>query len=112
MNKINYKDKLLKIVPKENEYSNFLYELNNSFQNELIHNNVDNNIFINNQIKKTLNGKNNIELSSQINPMFYLSDNIYFPPRFLFKPYKNVDLPKNVNLKLYNDLNNCSKNNI
>lgn len=52
-------------------------------------------------------------LSEFTNPQLYLtSNNIYFPPRWLEKsPYKNVPLPKTTNLKLWNDMYNCCRNN-
>ena len=45
------------------------------------------------------------------NPMLYLSERPYFPPRWIFKPYKNVPLPKHTDLKCWDNMSNCCKNN-
>ena len=52
------------------------------------------------------------QLSQYTNPNLYLSsDNIRFPPRWIFSPYKNIPLPKTTNLKLWTDMYNCCSNN-
>jgi hypothetical protein len=45
------------------------------------------------------------------NPMLYLSENKYFPPRWIFKPYANVPLPKHIDLKCWNNMFNCCNKN-
>lgn len=51
-------------------------------------------------------------LSEYTNPKLYCSDNTRFPPRFMKNsPYKNIPLPKTINLKLFNDMLNCCQNN-
>lgn len=45
------------------------------------------------------------------NPMLYLSENKYFPPRWIFKPYKNTNLPKHIDLKCWNNMFNCCNKN-
>lgn len=48
------------------------------------------------------------QLSEYTNPKLYLSSsNVYFPPRWLIKTYKNTPLPKSTNLKLWTDMYNC-----
>jgi hypothetical protein len=42
-------------------------------------------------------------------PMLYMSQNTNFPPRWIFKPYKNVNLPKHTNLKCWDNMLNCCK---
>jgi hypothetical protein len=44
------------------------------------------------------------------NPMLYLSQNTYFPPRWI-GPYKDTPLPKHTDLKCWNNMLNCCKNN-
>lgn len=46
-------------------------------------------------------------LCERTNPMLYMSQNPYFPPRWIFKPYKNVPLPKHTDLKCWSNMNNC-----
>lgn len=46
-------------------------------------------------------------LCERTNPMLYMSQNPRFPPRWIFKPYKNVQLPKHTDLKCWNNMNNC-----
>ena len=46
-------------------------------------------------------------LCERTNPMLYMSQNPYFPPRWIFKPYKNIPLPKHTDLKCWNNMNNC-----
>jgi hypothetical protein len=65
--------------------------------------------FIDNSKNKCLYKANHI--SEYTNPMFYLSQNIYFPPRWIFKPYKNIPLPKHTNLKQWTSMYNCCKGN-
>ena len=51
------------------------------------------------------------QLSEYTNPKLYLSSsNVYFPPRWLIKTYKNTPLPKSTNLKLWTDMYNCCLN--
>ena len=45
-------------------------------------------------------------------PMLYISQNTNFPPRWIFKPYSDVDLPKHMDLKCWSNMLNCCKNNI
>lgn len=54
------------------------------------------------------------KLSQYTDPRLYLSSNkIYFPPRFMKdSPYKNTQLPKSTNLKLWTDMYNCCSSNI
>ena len=44
------------------------------------------------------------------NPMLYLSERSYFPSRWI-GPYKNVPLPKHTDLKCWDNMSNCCKNN-
>jgi hypothetical protein len=62
------------------------------------------------------NSKNNClykanHISEFTNPMFYLSETITFPPRWLMKTYKDVPLPKHTSLKQWNNMYNCCKGN-
>jgi hypothetical protein len=50
-----------------------------------------------------------IHLSEFTNPMFYLADRTTFPPRWLVKTYKDIPLPKTVNLKQWTNMYNCCK---
>lgn len=45
-------------------------------------------------------------------PMLYMSQNTSFPPRWIFKPYKDVNLPKHTNLKCWDNMLNCCKKNL
>jgi len=45
-------------------------------------------------------------------PMLYMSQNTRFPPRWIFKPYKSVALPKHTNLKCWDNMLNCCKKNL
>jgi len=45
------------------------------------------------------------------NPMLYMSQNPYFPPRWI-GPYKKVQLPKHTDLKCWNNMRNCCKTNV
>lgn len=45
-------------------------------------------------------------------PMLYMSQNTRFPPRWIFKPYKDVSLPKHTNLKCWDNMLNCCKKNL
>lgn len=47
-------------------------------------------------------------ISEYTNPMFYLSESIYFPPKWL-GPYKDIPLPKHTNLKQWSNMHNCCK---
>jgi hypothetical protein len=49
-------------------------------------------------------------ISEYTNPMFYLSESIYFPPLWI-GPYKDTPLPKHTNLKQWSNMHNCCKNN-
>lgn len=50
-------------------------------------------------------------ISEYTDPMFYLSETKNFPPRWIFKPYKDIPLPKHTNLKQWSNMYNCCKNN-
>jgi len=65
--------------------------------------------FTDNSKNKCLYKANHI--SEYTNPMFYLSENIYFPPKWI-GPYKNTPLPKHTNLKQWSNMYNCCKGNI
>jgi hypothetical protein len=45
-------------------------------------------------------------------PMLYISQNTRFPPRWIFKPYRDTPLPKHTDLKCWSNMNNCCKNNL
>lgn len=45
-------------------------------------------------------------------PMLYMSQNTSFPPRWIFKPYRDVNLPKHTNLKCWDNMLNCCKKNL
>ena len=143
----NYKNKKLIDIPKNNLYSNFLVELKNDFDNEIINkskilcdkkvqlsvkNESLNKAFITVPNYKIINQNNEIlddfgklddnitddvciykaiSLSEYVNPMFYLtSNNTYFPPRWLVKTYTDMELPKHVNLKNYDNMVSYCKN--
>lgn len=66
------------------------------------------------QLKLDFDIKNNRTCSNKAshlcdltNPMLYMSQNTYFPPRWIFKPYKDVPLPKHTDLKCWNNMLNC-----
>lgn len=63
--------------------------------------------FIDNSINDCVYKANHI--SEFTNPMFYLSDTITFPPRWLIKTYDNIPLPKHTNLKQWSNMYNCCK---
>lgn len=48
-------------------------------------------------------------ISEYTNPMFYLSETKYFPPRWIVKTYKDIPLPKHTNLKQWQNMFNCCK---
>lgn len=48
-------------------------------------------------------------LCEYTNPYLYLSESKYFPPQWLVKTYKDIPLPKNVDLNCYNKTNDCCK---
>lgn len=50
-----------------------------------------------------------IHLSEFTNPMFYLSDRVTFPPRWLVKTYKDIPLAKITDIKQWNSMYNCCK---
>lgn len=49
-------------------------------------------------------------ISEYTNPMFYLSESKNFPPKWI-GPYKDVPLPKYIDLKQWSNMYNCCKNN-
>jgi hypothetical protein len=51
------------------------------------------------------------QLCERTDPLLYLSQNTNFPPRWLFKTYKNVPLPKHTDLKCWSNMLNCCKTN-
>jgi hypothetical protein len=63
-------------------------------------------------------GKNRVcgnkasHLCELTNPMLYMSQNPHFPPRWIFKPYRDVPLPKHTDLKCWNNMLNCCKTHI
>jgi hypothetical protein len=48
-------------------------------------------------------------LCERSNPMYYLSETRTFPPRWIFKPYENMELPQHVDLNCFNRMYNCCK---
>lgn len=44
-------------------------------------------------------------------PMLYMSQNTRFPPRWIFKQYRDTPLPKHTDLKCWSNMLNCCKNN-
>lgn len=51
------------------------------------------------------------QLCERTEPMLYMSQNTSFPPRWIFKPYKDVALPKHTDLKCWSNMLNCCKTN-
>lgn len=116
---------------KTDTYINFLTNVNNNFtHNKKKENNIlseeflkvplvkiKSEIFSNKTIGNEVNFKNSnkddclykaITLSEVTNPMLYLNSRSY-PSRHLLKTFKNIPLPKNTNLKRFNDMLNCCK---
>ena len=89
---------------------------NNTINNTINDTNIKNYIkdyeidtFIKSKNKDCLYKSNH--LCELTNPMLYLSENKYFPPRWIFKPYSNVPLPKHIDLKCWNNMFNCCNKN-
>lgn len=51
------------------------------------------------------------QLCDLTDPMLYMSQNPRFPPRWLFKPYRDTPLPKHTDLKCWSNMLNCCKTN-
>jgi hypothetical protein len=51
------------------------------------------------------------QLCDLTDPMLYMSQNTRFPPRWIFKPYRDVSLPKHTDLKCWSNMVNCCKKN-
>ncbi len=51
-------------------------------------------------------------LCERTDPMLYMSQNTRFPPRWIFKPYKDIPLPKHTDLNCWNNMLNCCKKNV
>lgn len=51
------------------------------------------------------------QLCEKTEPMLYMSQNTSFPPRWIFKPYKDISLPKHTDLKCWSNMLNCCKTN-
>lgn len=51
------------------------------------------------------------QLCDLTDPMLYMSQNLNFPPRWIFKPYRDTSLPKHTNLKCWSNMLNCCKTN-
>lgn len=49
-------------------------------------------------------------LSEVTNPMLYLTDTKQFPPPYIFKPFKNLELIKHTDLKRFSNMFSCCKN--
>jgi hypothetical protein len=52
------------------------------------------------------------QLCDLTDPMLYMSQNTNFPPRWIFKPYRDTPLPKHTDLKCWSNMNNCCKTNL
>lgn len=52
------------------------------------------------------------QLCELTDPMLYMSQSKYFPPRWIFKPYRDTPLPKHTDLKCWANMNNCCKTNL
>lgn len=63
-------------------------------------------------IENRVCGNKASHLCELTNPMLYMSQNPYFPPRWIFKPYKDAPLPKHTDLKCWNNMLNCCKTHI
>ena len=48
-------------------------------------------------------------LCEYTNPYLYLSESKYFPPQWVVKQYKDIDLPKTIDLNCYNKTNDCCR---
>lgn len=53
-----------------------------------------------------------LKLCEFTNPLSYIPQNTQFPPKWTFKPYKDIPPPKHINLKCWNNMLNCCKKNI
>jgi len=51
------------------------------------------------------------QLCDLTDPMLYMSQNPRFPPRWIFKPYRDTSLPKHTDLKCWSNMLNCCKTN-
>jgi hypothetical protein len=51
------------------------------------------------------------QLCDLTDPMLYISQTTLFPPKWI-GPYKNVPLPKHIDLKCWSNMNNCCKTNL
>ena len=78
-------------------------DLTNSY-NELKNNIVDD------KFKKDSCISISSELCEYTNPYFYLPETINTPPAYLLKSFKDITLPKDIDLNCFNTVFNCCKN--
>ena len=90
-------------LPTQNPSVRQGIDLKNSF-NELEKN------IVNDKFKKDSCISISSELCEYTNPYLYLPETINTPPAYLLKSFKDITLPKNVDLNCFNTFFNCCKN--
>ena len=133
-----YQRQILKYKPKDDAYMDFLSDLNSSFKENLDKATdlngqitpIKQKVLCNDTIRKDIEIKSlkmafdkigtgkadcaykSNHLCELTNPMLYLTETKNFPPRWIFKPYAKVALPKYTYLKCWNNLMNCCQTKI